>query len=207
MPFRHACFISYRHLKEALGQKFIDQFSRALSSEIELYFTEERIFIDRDDLEPGAEIDPAIASELCASVCMVLVYIPSYVSKTRLYCAVEYKAMETIERLRRERSGKRDGFIIPVVLRKEPAGTLPSFVKRRKFFDFSRFSVLSDFSSLPDFHSQVQQIVMQMRKLYKQYNHLLPDDHCNDFLLPDSAEVLNWIDEMESEDHQPFPGR
>ena len=53
MPgFKNATFISYRHGQSQIKQKFIEDFQRALSNELEL-LRNEAVFVDKDRLEAG----------------------------------------------------------------------------------------------------------------------------------------------------------
>lgn len=131
MPYRYAGFISYQR-----GNDLLDRFARelfqqlsnelALSTPLPVWFDTARL--DVADDWGGGNFDA-----LRSTVCLVPILTPTYFSAERPYCAREYLTMEKIERLRNERSGRRESMILPVVLR----GTerLPEIVKQRQLFD------------------------------------------------------------------------
>jgi hypothetical protein len=100
MPFKHACFISYRrHEQSELSERFIADLCSAVRNELAVLLDED-LYIDRERLRGGAFFNPALADALCKSVCMIVVYTPTYFSREHLYCAREYLAMEKLEKTR-----------------------------------------------------------------------------------------------------------
>lgn len=54
MPFKHACFVSYRRGKGELAKRFITDLAEALKNEIELWLGGDRtVYPDREELRPG----------------------------------------------------------------------------------------------------------------------------------------------------------
>ena len=84
----------------------IDDLCAALRNELAVMI-EEDIFIDRERMRGGTLFDPSLARALCKSVCMVVIYTPTYFSKKHSYCAREYRAMETLEQQRLVRLDKQ----------------------------------------------------------------------------------------------------
>jgi hypothetical protein len=85
-----------------------------------------------------------LARALCESVCLIVVFTPTYFSDTHTYCAREYKGMEMLETQRLNSlsvtADKEHGLIIPIVLRSE--GDLPAEVRdRRQYHDFTKFQL------------------------------------------------------------------
>ena len=53
MPFRYACFISYRHGQEPGTQEIYDAFEQELAHQVELYLPKLRVYRDRSRLHGG----------------------------------------------------------------------------------------------------------------------------------------------------------
>jgi hypothetical protein len=147
MPPKHACFISYRHVgQNELLNSFLEQLSRSLSFELQLWLKEcpeGGVYLDRERLQGGDFYNEALATALCESACMIMVFIPLYFDKDRPYCTREYKAMELLEkeRLARLDSEQRThGLIIPIILR--GGNDLPDEIKEgRQYYDFQSFGL------------------------------------------------------------------
>src|ERR1035441_3416870 len=130
MPFKYACFLSYRHAQFPLMRNFVVQFHEALASELET-LTDLPVYQDSQRLQGGDFFNQQLSRNLCESVCMVMIYTPTYFSPDHLYCAREYVAMKDLEkkRLNRINSGGH-GLIVPVVLR--DFDRLPDEIKRAR---------------------------------------------------------------------------
>ena len=130
MAFEYSAFISYRHGRYKLAHKIINDLFEAISSELELLRTE-KVFIDRGRMKGGAFHEKVIAEALCKSVCMIVVFTPTYFNKDFPYCAREFRAMELMEKQRLLLlHGTREsvnGLIIPIVFR----GDVPEALKPR----------------------------------------------------------------------------
>jgi hypothetical protein len=135
MPIKHACFISYRHGQRKLAERIINDLSDALASELEAWL-EQDVYVDRERLKGGEFYNEALAQALCESVCMILIFTPTYFSIDHTFCAREYKAMERLEEQRFQALGgrvdKRRGLIIPIVFRGEDY--LPKEIKERRLY-------------------------------------------------------------------------
>ena len=145
MPFKYSCFISYRHGQRKMAERIINDLSDALASELELWL-EQEVYVDRERLKGGDFYNEALATALCESVCMIMIFTPTYFSSDHTFCAREYKAMEKLEEQRFLAIGgqtdKKRGLIIPIVFRGEDS--LPKEIKdRRLYYNFDKFS-LSD---------------------------------------------------------------
>lgn len=212
MPFEHACFISYRHHEQSeLAERFITDLCSALRNELAVMI-EEDLFLDRERIRGGTFFNPFLARALCRSVCMLVIYTPTYFSRMQLYCAREYRAMEDLEqrRLRRlQRAASREcGLIIPVILR--GAASLPkSLSSNRQYYNFERFSLTSrELTRNRQFEQLVREIaeVIQARK---QMFEALGDDvtsDCDDFNFPSEDDVRPWVESVLAPT-SPFPFR
>jgi hypothetical protein len=91
MPgFQYSCFISYRHGQGDIKQRFIEEFHRALTAELEL-LRNERAFVDMERLKGGDFYNEALARALYESATLVLIYQPNYFDTQHPYCAREYR--------------------------------------------------------------------------------------------------------------------
>jgi TIR domain len=141
MPIKYACFISYRHGQRKLAERIINDLYDALESELETWL-DEKVYLDRERLKGGDFYNEALAKALCESVCMIMIFTPTYFSADHTFCTREYKAMEKLEEQRfqalGERVDKRRGLIIPIVFRGEDY--LPKEIKdRRLYYNFDKF--------------------------------------------------------------------
>lgn len=202
MDFEHACFISYRHHEQSqLAERFIVDLFDALRDELSMR-VEEGIFLDRDRMKGGTLFNPALASALCKSVCMLMIYTPMYFSRKHLYCAREYVAMETLERQRLaslpKGPNRECGLIIPVVLR--GGASLPVDVRgSRHFYNFEGFTLTS--RALPrnrEYGKTVREIadvIADRRRLFAALGESLTCG-CESFSFPSEDDVRPWVDRI-----------
>lgn len=202
MPFQYACFVSYRHLEHnPLAERFIDDLSTALQSELGVWM-EEQLFVDSARMRGGTFFNPALADALCRSVCMLVVYTPTYFSLNHVYCAREYRAMEKLEAMRLARLQAQrqcEGLIIPVILR--GAEYLPPAIRdRRQYYSFERFSLRSRKIARD---AQFEQYVREIAKsIHTRKIVLAPlaDEFtcdCHNFAFPTEEEVRPWVADIE----------
>ncbi len=212
MPFEHSCFISYRHPNHQLGRRIVNELYEGLCSELEL-MTDKDVYLDLEGLRGGDLYNEALARELFHSVCMIVIYVPSYFSLDHTYCAREYKAMEDLEeerfKLLSNPADKVKGLIIPIVFR--GVDRIPDTIKsRRQYYDFSGF--LASDVELHKHYKYSAGIKNVAQDVFERCNifELLGSDPCpasNDsFLLPPAEEIEPWIKGMIPET-QIFPGR
>ena len=140
MEFRWSCFISYRVGKGVLASGIVKDFYEKLSNELELQ-SEGGIYLSQAELNPGSQLDPTLADELCRSACMIVLFTGAYFSKKHPYCTREYLAMRGLETKRLARLGasvsKKNGLIVPVVIRN--LDQMPAEMKRRMWSDLQDF--------------------------------------------------------------------
>jgi hypothetical protein len=136
MPLQHACFISYRHAQHDLMRRFVDEFYESLASELEA-LVDLKVYRDILRLQGGDFYNENLARSLCESVCMVMIFTPTYFSEANTYCTREYAAMKAIEAARLKPDAEH-GLIIPVVLRN--FDELPHEIKsKRQVYRFEHF--------------------------------------------------------------------
>jgi hypothetical protein len=202
MPFEHACFLSYRrHEQSELAERFIADLHSALRNEL-LVMMDEDIFVDREGLRGGSFIDPVLAHALCKSVCMIVIYTPTYFSWTHTYCAREYRAMEKLEGGRLARVGNQQdrnaGLIIPVILRGQQ--TLPLTIRsQRQCYIFEHFALSSQkMARNRQFEMRVREIASVIYARKSALAHLADEltCDCHRFAFPTEDEVRPWLTNM-----------
>jgi hypothetical protein len=116
----YSCFISYRHPATSGGreEKLIQHVVSAIKDHIEVYTHQHVVYFDKHRLIPGYQYDETLATAICRSACMIIVYWPSYLESD--YCRKEIRAMLAIEKARRDRlrselRGCR--LFVPVIIR------------------------------------------------------------------------------------------
>ena len=210
MPaFRYATFISYRHGQGRIKQRFVEEFNRALSDELEL-LRNEKVYVDMTRLQGGDFYNDALARALYESATLVLVYQPNYFDVTHPYCAREYRAMCALEQERLSHvpdTGEREhGLVIPIILR--GASGLPAeLINHRQYEDFSRFMLMDDeISRHPMYSPRIRAIAEYIHGRCQCLDGAgVPFDSVDGFNLPDDDETREWIQHL----HLPrlgFPG-
>jgi hypothetical protein len=207
MPLKYSCFISFRHgdrslpTEQSLLETIIRQLKTALSSELDA-LTTRQVYVDWERLKGGTFYNEALSTALCESACMVVVYVPTYFDEHKTFCAREYKAMERLERHRlallAPNSQLKHGLIIPIVFR--GLKFLPSEIRnQRAYYDFQSFQLGSKVMARnPNFNSQIREIADYIFDRYRELEALAVDPtlECDNFNLPNEAEVIDWIREV-----------
>ncbi len=167
MAFKYACYISYCHGQYDLVKGFIDQLKNALKAELDPLMDEE-VYLDEERLKPGYRYNDQLASAICQSACMIVVYSPRY--ERHEYCVREFEGMEILEKRRLDLLGPMAdggrGFIIPIILRGDD---LPGRIKDHKHYvDFSRFSLATpELMRHPEYATKIRQIATV---IHEQFN-------------------------------------
>jgi hypothetical protein len=202
MPISHSCFISYRHGQHELMMRFVEQLHEALASELEA-LTDLKIYRDTLRLQGGDFYNAALARSLCESVCMVMIFTPTYFSPEHRYCAREFAAMSALEKSR-PHVGTEHGLIIPVVLR--GFDELPVIIRsNRQVYRFERYSVSGPkLIRNRRFDAEIQRMAQYIAARV----HELRDDafDCSGFDIPGEGDVNELLGEMASRPAA-FPGR
>ncbi len=212
MPFRHSCFISYRHGPGAHIPRIVEELYQTFTSELGMQMRGLDVFVDRERLQGGEFFDDVIARAVHQSVCMVVAYWPTYFAKDSIYCAREFWAMKLLEDKRLEHVDSRErskGFIIPIVFR--DFTNLPAVIsesEHRQAIDFSAVSMYGrTLIRNPRFGPEIGKISKYIRERYEALEStgidLCPDGV--DFKLPAENEVMHLLGRATRHD-QAFPG-
>jgi hypothetical protein len=191
VAIKHGCFLSYKHGTQYLMKKINEEVHEALNSELEPYIpSEDRIFRDTNRISPGDYIDEKIALALCESACMVVVYVPSYLSNDHSYCAREFCAMIELERQRYENvsniADTKKSLIITIAFC-EVERVPPEIKGNRKIIEFKDFNSASRRILKKDrYIKEFAEIAKYIDERYKMLNNLtLLNPKCTEFKLPD----------------------
>lgn len=178
-------------------KSFIEQLVKALEDYLDPYLDEE-VYIDYKRLQPGYEYNEALASAICQSICMIVVYTPKYARHS--YCLQEYAAMKEIEKERMELLAERADpglrLIIPIILKGE-IKELPSQIREcRHWCDFSKFTLANtNISSNPEFIEKIEKIAKCINKHYEAFHEVNVFNECNKFKLPSKEKIQPWREE------------
>jgi hypothetical protein len=195
MPFRYACFISYRHGQLPGIQQLYTAFEEELAQQIGLYLPNLGVYLDRSRLRGGDFFNQELANALCSSVCMVMLFNPSYFDPIHTYCAREYRAMLALEQARfalLPNNLPQKGLIIPIVVR----GRLPEEVAGERHY----YSMDDDLLAARDFRKQ--RIRQKLRRIaddiYHRYEMFRaagvdPGGLCDSFDFPTEDDVQDWL--------------
>ena len=191
--FRYACFISYSHGEEELVRGFVAQFRAALQGELEP-LVDRPVYID-EQLRAGDLWERKLATALCESVCMVVIYSPVY--ERRPYCGREFEAMVQLETQRRALLPDENpprGLIIPVVLR--GFKQLPPRIQaERQALDFSHFSLADEqMKRNPGFAPRIREVAERIQEHFLALESLEGQacQDCGQFNLPGEDQVQPW---------------
>jgi len=197
MTLRFSCFISYRHTQEDIVQELVSSLETELSRWLDL-----DVYVDRERLKGGQFFNSELAKALCESVCLIVVYTPTYFSKQNSYCAREYKAMEILEDERLLYLGlprnKRRGFIIPIVYRGDKK--LPTTIKNERHYHlFEPFQISGrDTLDNPEYAEKIKDIAEYIEERCAELR-LVEDDICaccDTFSFPEESEISDWLENM-----------
>lgn len=196
MAFRYSCFISYGHGQGDLMRRFVEELKEALEASLGPLL-EEGVFIDEDRLRPGYLYNDVLASAICQSLCMVVVYSPIY--ERHPYCLREYRAMELLQeerlRLLGGTLGRGVGLIIPILLRGR-LEDLPDKIKGHiHFCDFSKFTMASPkIRRKQEYVDKIENIAQYVYDLHRGFAQIETDlcRDCHTFNLPATLEVAPW---------------
>lgn len=199
MPFEYSCFISYRHGRHRSTKRMLDAVVDGLRGELDTYFDKD-VYVDTSRLKGGDFFNRSLATALCKSVCMVVLYTPNYFSLEHAYCAREFRAMEKLERKRIKllSTTPSQGLIIPIVLR-GPHLFPKDIQNKRLFYDFSNSLLHASPESVvdtrkEDFHSMAS----YMFERYKEYSSgtANPCEDCDQFRFPTEREVQPFLEKV-----------
>jgi hypothetical protein len=214
MSLRHSCYISYRGGRRKLAERFIREFSKALQIQLdqEAYNRYQQnpstpVYTDLSRLqhsEPEEETQKELATAMCESACMILIFTPNYFSTAYPYCAREYKAMEQLEKERLDALGMSlhvyqeqspSGMILPVIFR--GSSYLPEELKRRFSLNFEDF-LLSDESMArhPQLIEKLEKIAQYVLNWQEKLTSVEAQKNCEKFKFPSEKEIQPWLQEI-----------
>jgi hypothetical protein len=200
MPFKYSCFISYRHTTEYKGRAYTERIVEDLKAELEFRVAHE-VYRDTERLK-GAEFYPeTLGTALCKSICMVVLYWPTYFSQEHTFCAREFKAMEELEKKRlkllESEAERKNGLIIIIALR--DFKRIPAEIRERRLCkDFEAYTLKFNMRKDADFQKDVIEISKYIADRVSIFQALTSDpfSECEEFRLPNATEILPWIQEV-----------
>jgi hypothetical protein len=212
MPVKYSCFISYTSGWTAEYTRLIDAIESQLKEKIQYYLNIEPWRYSTAEAI-GANFQQVIPARLCESVCMVVLYVPSY--ELSEICIREFAAMEDIESARLALLAPPPGteypMIIPIILRKRAKDKVPDWIKRsRNYLDLSSYITpdkeLLDALDVPACKRRFEEIAENMLEVFDALVNHQPDpcQNCSPTLPPvhDARVQERWIRQ-----HTPLPSR
>lgn len=192
-------------------ERFINDLREALANEVVIR-TDLDVFVDSERLQGGVFFNEALGQALCSSVCLIVIYTPTYFSKEHPYCALEFKAMEKLEeerlKLLQGVDAGKCGLIIPIILRGE--ASFPQQIRsQRQCYNFASFKLRdTELKENPDYDEVVQEIAEYIYQRYQSFQSAPkdPTEICSAFSFPTEDEITQWIEQVTVRT-MPFPGR
>lgn len=206
----HPCFISYAHPIQPWARSLTEKVLGAVGNALSIY-TRSPPFVDNERLKPGFSPDEVLASAICKSACMVIIYYPAYLESE--YCRRELEAMREIEERRRNALGRKlhgRRMFLPIVLRGK-VQDLPSFVCADNVpLDYSKQALSSvDISD----QSEVREELFTFAESIVELFNLLKDQKvsslidCDSFAVPPPSPIDQPPAASPRITVPPFPGR
>lgn len=206
----NACFVSYRHTGDADSHAFVSAFVRHLRKQLKWWLPDKPVFFDEDGLSVGDQFNEQLANQLCRSACMVMFFSPLHFDVSHPYCALEYKAMLTLETKRlslTEAELRNRGLILPIVFR--GLACLPAEISgSRNYVNFDHIVVESDFES-----RESQQIFLRIaEQIYMRYVDLsnagvFRANDCDEFRFAERSDIEEWLAKVSQLRSFSMPGR
>lgn len=200
MPFSYSCFVSYRHTEFQLGRTHTKRVVDALKGQLELS-APLPVFLDENRLRGGQFYQEALAQQVCQSVCMVMLYWPTYFSLEHTFCSREYKLMERLERERLAmlpQSEHSNGLIIVIAL--ADFDQLPrEITQKRLCYNFEPYMLARSMASHPQFLVDMRNIRRYVAERCRVLGAIPPPDPCAGCpacQLPDLQIVLPWLQQV-----------
>lgn len=202
MPFRYACFVSYRHGQQPALKDLVRRFHDSLAGELELWLGPDLpVYVDEERLKAGHLYNEALAADLCKSVCMIMLFTPTYFDRVHRYCAREYHGMLTLERQRLallDPEQRQYGLIIPIVFRGE--SFLPAeIVDRRNHRNFENYTLESrDPSRRGDYRKEIKKVAEYIMGRHAAMDPFSDEicKECDRFSLPRGEDLDDWFTQL-----------
>jgi len=197
MPLQYSCFISYRHSQDDIVQDLVTSLGTELGRWLDM-----EVYVDKGRLKGGDFFNNELAKALCESVCLIVVYTPTYFSKHHSYCAREYRAMEQLEEQRLHTLGlpqnKQHGLIIPIVYRGDKK--LPESIKNeRQYYLFEAFQISGrDNLENPEYAEKIKEIAEYIEERCEELRVVEEEvcASCDTFDFPAEHDISDWLESM-----------
>ena len=200
MSSQYSCFVSYRHTTGYKGKNYTERIVEDLKAELELRIARE-VYRDVERLKGAEFYKEALASAICRSVCMVVLFWPGYFSSEHTFCAREFKAMEDLEkrRLALLPEEERDKSLI-IVLALRGFDQIPQEIKGiRLCKDFEAHTMKYNMRSNAGFQRDIFEIGAYIAERVRAFQRFCPDvfTGCESFALPPEQHILPWLQQVE----------
>jgi hypothetical protein len=195
----NACFVSYSRSENQFYTETVKSFLEVLEGQISLFIPKAKIYWDKR-LEYGDIFDPELATQLCHSACMIMLYNPFYFDLECPFCAREYQAMVRLEQMRFDVTPaalKNRGLIIPVVIRGEDS--LPREIKSlRNYVTFDRDLLQPTDFEKRSLRKKIREIAEVVYERYETHRRLAPNwiTHFDQFQFPSADEIRPWLEQV-----------
>lgn len=211
MPFSNACFISYRHSDIPRNRAIVQQTVDALTAELDGRVPLRPVFVDLERLQGGTFYKEALATSLCSSVCMVMLYWPTYFSTEHTFCSREFKAMEKLEahrlNLLADPLQRQKGLVITLAFR--DFDQIPDEIRaNRLVVNFEAHSLRRNMGQKQEFTNDIHKIGSYIVERCRTFRNVPPPDPCADCpqcRLPSEQDILPWLQQVMGP-RVPFPG-
>lgn len=195
MSFEKSCFLSYRHRPAASYETTIVDFHETLKEELVLLINLQTYF---DPQRPADNFATrSLAVTLCKSVCMVVLYVPTFFDANAMACAREFRAMELMEKERMEKLGhidkKNHGLIIPVIYR--GWDSFPESIrKERTCFNIEPYTLSKGIRKNAKVKLEISKIAAYIYARYLEFQTIKdPFPVCTDCDYPAESDVSIWF--------------
>lgn len=210
MPFEYSCFISYRHTAQYKGRAYTERIVEDLKAELEMQVSHE-VYRDLERLQGAEFYQESLAVAICKSICMVVLFWPTYFSREHTFCAREFWAMERLEAERlkvlEDEAEKKNGLIIVIALR--DFDLIPQSIRDRRICkDFEAYTLKADMRADPSFQKDVLELSKYIAGRVRLFLALGRDlfTDCERFRLPTNDDIGPWLDNVVSP-RMPLPSR
>jgi len=201
MPFINSCFISYRHTDFEQKRKIIKQTVEALKAELDGR-VQLPVFLDVERLSGGTFYNEALSTALCTSVCMVVLYWPTYFSIEHTFCSREYSAMLRLEAERLSRLpdplDRQKGLIIIIAFR--DYHQIPKEIRKNRLIcNFETLSMRPNMVRKTEFINEIHKIGTYISERCRAFAAIPPPDPCSDChncKLPADQEIVLWLQQV-----------
>lgn len=194
MALQNACFVSYRHAGPA--SEIVRSLCSKLSEQLALLSANYPVYVDEKRLKPGDYLDDELASQMCRSACMVLLFTPEYFDLEHPYCAREYLGMRRLEDTRRQllpAQYSTKSLVIPVVVRGE--SRVPEELKPALCASLDDVLLSASDVKTKRVVKRVREVAEAVfdRIMAMRYATSDPSQNCHQFHFPTTQEAEPWL--------------